>query len=331
MHFLAEYGFFLAKTATLVLAVIAILLTLASLSSKAKDKARGELVVNDLNDQSHDTHCQLNRTLLDKTEQKALKKTEKATKKSAEKSGSKPKLFVLHFEGDLRATHVNALTEEVNAILLVAKKRDKVLVCIESPGGVVHGYGLAASQIHRIKNAGLNLTVAVDKVAASGGYLMACVADHIISAPFAIVGSIGVIAQLPNFNKLLKKSHIDFEQIMAGQYKRTLSFFGENTDEGRAKMQHDINDTHDLFKHFVHDNRPSLDIDSVATGEHWYGTQALTKGLVDAIQTSDDFIQSHLKDYHAISIEYKIKAPLMARISQGVDATIARLTNAHAC
>ena len=108
-------------------------------------------------------------------------------------------------------------------------------------------YGLAASQMQRIRDKKLKLTVCVDKVAASGGYMMAVVADKIIAAPFAVLGSIGVLAQVPNFHRLLKKHDVDFEMLTAGKYKRTLTMFGENTDKGREKFQEDIEDTHVLF------------------------------------------------------------------------------------
>src|SRR5699024_4687864 len=154
---------------------------------------------------------------------KARKKTRKAEKKAA-KAGHqhvKPRLFVLNFDGDVRATGVRDLREEISAVLQVARKEDEVLLRLESPGGVVNGYGLAASQLTRVRQHGIKLTIAVDKVAASGGYMMACVGDRIVAAPFAIVGSIGVVGQVPNFNRWLKERDVDFEMHTAGNYKRT--------------------------------------------------------------------------------------------------------------
>ena len=153
------------------------------------------------------------------------------------------------------AHEVESLREEITAIISIANpSKDKVLIRLESGGGVVHGYGLAASQLQRIKSAGIPLSVAIDKVAASGGYMMACVADEILAAPFAIVGSIGVIAQIPNFNKILKKNDVEFEQITAGEFKRTLTLFGENTDKAREKFREEIEQTHDLFKTTLEDS-----------------------------------------------------------------------------
>ena len=181
------------------------------------------------------------------------------------------RVFVLNFDGDWKASAVNLFREEITAILCVAKPQDEVVVRLESSGGVVHGYGLAASELQRIKDHHIPLTIAVDKVAASGGYMMACVADKILAAPFAIIGSIGVLAQLPNFHRFLKKHDVDFEQITAGQYKRTLSLFGENTSDGRKKFQTEINEAHQLFKQFITEHRPQIDIDKLATGEYWFG------------------------------------------------------------
>ncbi|MDF5637600.1 protease SohB, partial [Vibrio parahaemolyticus] len=218
-----------------------------------------------------------------KARDKAVKKEEKEKNKSREKeikqaskdgsldSKREPHLFVLDFNGSIDAKEVASLREEITAILAVAREGDEVLLRLESGGGMVHGYGLASSQLDRIKAAGLPLTISVDKVAASGGYMMACVADKIVSAPFAIVGSIGVIAQIPNFNKLLKKHDIEYEQLTAGEYKRTLTMFGENTDKARDKFKQELEETHVLFKDFIRERRPSLDLDKVATGEHWFG------------------------------------------------------------
>ncbi|EOC1242753.1 protease SohB, partial [Cronobacter sakazakii] len=196
---------------------------------------------------------------------------------------------------------------------------------LESPGGVVHGYGLAASQLQRLRERQIPLTIAVDKVAASGGYMMACVANNIVAAPFAIIGSIGVVAQIPNFNRLLKRNDIDIELHTAGQYKRTLTLLGENTEEGREKFREDLNETHHLFKEFVHNMRPSLDIDAVATGEHWYGVQAKEKGLVDEISTSDDLIIARMAEREVVSLRYMQRKRLMDRFTGSAAQSLDRL------
>lgn len=211
----------------------------------------------------------------------------------------------------------------MTAIISIADpKTDKVLVRLESGGGVVHGYGLAASQLQRIKSAGIPLSVAIDKVAASGGYMMACVADEILAAPFAIVGSIGVIAQIPNFNKILKKNDVDFEQITAGEFKRTLTLFGENTDKAREKFRDEIEETHGLFKTFVSTQRPSLNIDLVATGEHWFATQAIDKGLVDVIKTSDDALLEQQSERQIYKVKYKVKKGLSDKLALGLSSGV---------
>jgi serine protease SohB len=223
-------------------------------------------------------------------------------------------VFVLNFHGDIRASALASLREEVTAVLTVAQPEDEVMLRLESSGGLVHAYGLAAAQLLRIRDRRLKLTVAVDKVAASGGYLMACVADRIIAAPFAILGSIGVIAQLPNFNRLLKKHDIDYEQFMAGEYKRTVTLFGENTDKGRHKFQEEIEATHALFKDFVRNHRPQLDLDQVATGEYWYGTRALEHRLADELRTSDDYLLDASAGAEVYEVTYTGKKPWLARL-----------------
>ncbi|ENW83950.1 signal peptide peptidase SppA, 36K type [Acinetobacter sp. NIPH 284] len=208
------------------------------------------------------------------------------------------KIYVLDFKGDVQASAVDTIREEITLILATAKAgHDRVVVRLESPGGMVHGYGLAAAQLVRLRDAGFNVTICVDKVAASGGYMMACIANEIISAPFAVVGSIGVVAQVPNFNRLLKQHNVDFELYTAGEYKRTVTMFGENTPEGKAKFEEELQQTHSLFKHFVEKYRPQLDVAQVATGEHWYGEDARELNLVDKLQTSDEYLLSLLPQH----------------------------------
>lgn len=325
-EFLLNYGLFLAKAVTLVAAIIFVVGSIATLVRQMREQMAEQLDVKNVNQRFETMADILNQELLTEEESKARAKQKKAEAKAeakAAKKGSKPhkpKLFVLDFDGDVRASAVDHLREEVSAVLQVAKAEDEVLVKIESGGGLVHSYGLAASQLRRLRDKDLRLVVAIDRVAASGGYMMAGVAEHIIAAPFAIVGSIGVIAQLPNFNKWMKKHDIDYEMITAGEYKRTLTILGENDDKAREKFREEIEDTHELFKEFLRDNRPDLDMDKVATGEHWYGKRALQLGLIDEIQTSDDYLLQSLKTRDIYTVTYKSRQPLSERISHAVQA-----------
>ncbi|MBU2897979.1 protease SohB [Vibrio hepatarius] len=330
MEFLLDYGLFLAKIVTVVVAVISLLVVAKAVSGKG-GAAKGELEVTNLTEQHKETVEQLEHHLHDtafiKARDKAEKKQEKEKLKAREKEikqASKegdldgkrePHLFVIDFKGSIDAKEVTSLREEVTAILSVANQGDEVLLRLESGGGMVHGYGLASSQLDRIKAAQLPLTIAVDKVAASGGYMMACIADKLVSAPFAIVGSIGVIAQLPNFSKLLKKHDIEYEQLTAGEYKRTLTMFGENTDKARDKFKQELEDTHDLFKDFIRERRPSLELEKVATGEHWFGIRAHELGLVDEVRTSDDIVVAACKDKTVLSIRYVEKKKLTSKLA----------------
>lgn len=232
-----------------------------------------------------------------------------------ETSSASKRIFVLNFDGDIRASAVSSLCQEVSAILTMAGPGDEVVVRVESGGGVVHGYGLAASQLRRLRDRGIPLTVAVDKIAASGGYMMACVADQIIAAPFAFIGSIGVLLQAPNLRGLLKKHDVEFEQIYAGEHKRTLTLFGENTDKAREKVRQQIEETHNLFKAHVKAQRPGVDIEQVATGEYWLGSRALEMGLVDRLQTSDDYLMDARFDAQILELHYAEKLKLIDRFS----------------
>ncbi len=238
---------------------------------------------------------------------------------------TKPRVYVLDFKGSMDAHEVSSLREEITAVVTMAKPEDQVILRLESPGGVVHGYGLASSQLQRLRDKNIPLTVAVDKVAASGGYMMACVANKIVAAPFAILGSIGVVAQIPNFNRFLKSKDIDIELHTAGQYKRTLTLLGENTEEGRQKFREDLNETHDLFKEFVKRMRPTLNIDEVATGEHWYGMQAQEKGLVDEVGTSDELLLSLINEREVVSVRFMQRKKLMDRFTGSAAESVDRL------
>ena len=313
MEFINEYGLFLAKFATVALLFVVAASIFTALSGRGKDESHG-LSIKNINDKYRHMSLVLNARIMPKKDFKKFVKQQKQAGKDKPPGGGGKKIFVLDFKGNIKASGVSALREEITAILTVATDKDEVVALLESGGGTVHGYGLGASQLRRIRDRGIKLTAAVDKVAASGGYMMACVADRIIAAPFAIVGSIGVLAQIPNFHRLLKKMDIDFEQITAGDYKRTLTLFGENTARDREKFQAELEDTHALFKEFVRDNRAQVDLDRIATGEHWYGKRALELQLVDELMTSDDYLSNAARDADIYRIKYQRKKPVAERV-----------------
>ncbi len=333
--FLLEYGLFAAKTLTIILGILTVIaFFVAMVVSKKKHREDNYIEIESINDKLEDLQDNLESEILTKADYKKLQKSRKKEKKSDEKAKKKlakqtgedletekPKIFVLTFNGDLNASETENLREEITAVLTVASSNDEVFVKLESNGGIVHNYGFAAAQLQRIKQHNVNLVVAVDLVAASGGYMMACVANTIIAAPFAIVGSIGVMAQLPNFNKLLQKYDIDVEHHTSGEYKTTLTMLGKNTQKGREKFILELEDTHNLFKEFVKHNRPIVDLTKIATGEYWYGLQALDLKLIDDIKTSDDYLIEKSKDHDVYSIEYKIHESLKEKISNVLSKT----------
>jgi serine protease SohB len=324
--FFAEYGLFLLKAITIVAAVVVIIAVAASAGRKAVHEG---LEVEDLNKKYKALADTLRDAVSSKGEKKKAAKARKKQDKAASKEPSdRPRSFVVDFKGDLKASAVASLREEVSAILDVAGEDDEVIVCLENHGGMVHEHGLAASQLSRIRDRGIPLVVCVDKVAASGGYLMACVASKIYAAPFAIIGSIGVLAQLPNFNRMLDSHGVDFEQITAGKHKRTVTMFGKNTDEDRAKLKEELEDVHALFKDAVAKYRTELDLDKVATGEYWYGTRALDLGLTDEISTSDELLSRKAQDRDLYLVAYRIKQPLQKRLMGSVDSAIEKVSAA---
>ena len=334
MEYLIEYGIFTLEAITIAVVILLVLAGIIAIISAAKNTASsfadGKINIKKLNEKySNFKDSFVEETFSDKDKKKYLAEQKKQDKKSAKNKKSdsdtkQPRVFVLNYIGDVNAKANSNLREEVSAILQVASAGDEVLVKLESPGGVVHGYGLAASQLQRLKSKeGLTTTIAIDLVAASGGYMMAVVSDKIIAAPFAIVGSIGVVGQLPNFNKVLKKAGIDYEMHTAGEFKRSLTFFGENTEADRQKFQEDIDNIHQLFKKHISTNRPQIDIDTVANGDTWYGQEAADNHLVDSIETSDDYILQKIADEHLVlEVSYKVKESLQQKLLQSASAGI---------
>ncbi len=319
MDYLYDFLLFAAKSLMLVLAIGGTLVFVIATAARHKGR-KGELELQDLSAEYEQSRDQLHCALLsdDKAKEwhKQRKKERKASKKQEAAKEVKPRLFVIDFKGGMEAKEVASLREEVTAVLTMATEQDEVLVRVESGGGVVHGYGLCASQLQRLRDRGLHLTVAIDKVAASGGYMMACVAQHIIAAPFAIVGSIGVVAQLPNFHRLLQKHDIDYEQHTAGQYKRTLTLFGENDEAGRQKFREELESVHQQFRSFVARHRPRIQLDKVATGEHWLANEALHLDLVDELRTSDDYLLDNYARKQVVKVQYKLHKGLTERLGQ---------------
>ena len=314
IEFLFDYGLFASKALTLVI-LIAVGLAFFVLLLASKQKERESIEIEHLNEKIDDLKQTLEQEILSKDEFKRLSKARKKEEKNKRKTQEKrPRLFVLRFEGDIHASDTDNLRASITALLTIANDSDEVCIILESAGGVVHQYGLAASQLARLKARHIKLTAAVDLVAASGGYLMACVADRIIAAPFAVVGSIGVLAQIPNFNRALDKVNVDIEHHTAGEHKTTLTMLGKNTDKAREKFRQELNQTHGLFKDFVKTHRNQLDIDAIANGDHWFGTQAIDLQLIDAIQTSDDFLLEKSETLDIYEVKYKIHQSLKEKL-----------------
>ncbi|MBW0146329.1 protease SohB [Marinobacter arenosus] len=337
MEFLTEYGLFLAKVVTFVVAAIVVVAVIISSAQKDRDDhgGDGELKIRKLNEKYTKLRESIQARLMSDSERKAFEKSQKKeqkAKKKAEKAqhkdgaaekAARSRIYVLDFDGDIKASDTDPLRRAITAVLSVADpERDEVVIRLESGGGLVHSYGLAAAQLDRIRSKGIPLTACVDKVAASGGYMMACVADRIIASPFAILGSIGVVAQLPNFHRFLKKNDVDFEVLTAGEHKRTMTIFGENSDKGRQKFLEDLEDTHVLFKEYVSERRPGVDIGAVANGDIWFGKRALDVNLIDEIKTSDEYLIEACDRADVVSVTYQRKRSLPEKLGLATSAAL---------
>lgn len=308
-----EVLIFFLKALIIVISIGAVILLIAMVAAKAQHK--NELEVEPLHKKFQDLNFFLKSFILSKEEMKAEKKSRKEQNKKEKEETAKKRVYVLNFDGDIHASQTDQLREEITALLQTATSADEVVVKLESPGGVVHGYGFAASQLMRIRDRQIPLTICVDKVAASGGYMMACVGNKVLAAPFAIVGSIGVVAQLPNFHRLLKKHDVDYKEYTAGEHKRTVGVMTEITADKEAHFQSRLHDTHTLFKRFVLHFRPNLDIKKIATGDYWFGEEAKELGLVDELRTSDDYLLSFGKETPIFELTFKVKESISDKIS----------------
>ncbi|MCE8031764.1 MAG: protease SohB [Halomonas sp.] len=321
-EWLMDMGRFVVQMSILTLLVMVVVLVIAKVRNEAGERVR--LRVEELNGRLEYRRRRLALAASEPSARKRLAKAFRRDDKSRSRAGRKQEneprgtVWVLDFHGDLKAAGVGRLAEEISAVTAAAAEGDEVVIRLESAGGLVHAYGLGAAQVDRLREAGLTTTVCVDKVAASGGYLMACAADHLRAAPFAVLGSIGVVAQLPNVHRLLKRHDIDVELLTAGEYKRTLTVFGENTEEGREKFQSDLEHIHELFKRHVAQRRPGLDIEAVATGEVWYGHDALDRGLVDALGTSEAYLVARMNEARVVSVRLEARQPIGKRLGVAV-------------
>jgi len=341
LDWLYHISLFVVEAIVIVVAIVIVISMIARQKAQGKSN-NAKLVVEDRGKHYKERqealeHCRLEPAQAEKAEKARAKEQKKEAKKEKKNKSTvtdKKVVWVIDFSGDIKASDTPALTEKVSSLLLAAKEGDEVVLRLESGGGMVHAYGLASAQLDRFREANIKLTICVDKVAASGGYMMACCADHLVAAPFAVLGSIGVVAQVPNIHKLLKKNDVDVEILTAGKYKRTLTMLGENTEEGRAKFLEDLADTHGLFKNFVSQRRPQLDIDSIATGDIWYGSEAVSNGLIDEVSTSEAYLQNKAKEARVLEISLKKQLSMAqklgvhtsAGIEKGIDRAIDRIT-----
>jgi serine protease SohB len=313
-NFFFDLGLFASKALIILIVFLVMLFGLLILIANAKQKPSSRLSLKNLNEKMDDTKSAILAETLSKKAFKQYVKDKKKADKAQPDDATKPAVYVLNFNGDIKASAVETLREEITTLLNVANPQDEVVLTLESGGGLVNGYGLGASQLMRLRDANIKLTVIIDKIAASGGYLMACVANQILAAPFAIIGSIGVIVQLPNFHRLLEDKHIDFEMQTAGEYKRTLTVFGKNTDAGREKLKEELEDIHAQFKQLIATHRPTIDLNKVATGEHWLGQEALNLNLIDALKTSDAYLLEKSKTATVYALCFETKKPFLAKL-----------------
>lgn len=229
---------------------------------------------------------------------------------------------LLSFNGDINATEVIEFGRAVSMIVQMKDLVSEVYIIINSGGGVVNGYGLLASEIERLHYSEIETYALIDQVAASGGYMAACVANHVVAAPFAYIGSIGVVSEMPNFNQILSDNGINIEQHTAGKSKRTVTPLGKITDEDRNEFKKKLERIHRSFINHVSHYRNINDADEnknsiIFSGDYWIAeeTVELELGLVDEISTSQEFLLDKMKEYNIIEITFQENKTKKSKLS----------------
>src|SRR5437899_76982 len=175
--------------------------------------------------------------------------------------------------------------ERVESLERLGKSRVRaVIVHVDSPGGTTAGAEQLFQALRRL--AGKKPTVVVvDALAASGGYIAAMSADHIISQDTSLVGSIGVLFQYPNFSDLLKTVGVKVEEIKSSPLKAAPNGYEPTSPEARAAIDALVKDSYAWFRGLVKQRRGMDDslLDKVADGRVFTGRQAVELKLVDAI------------------------------------------------
>ncbi|CAB3976441.1 protease SohB [Candidatus Azoamicus ciliaticola] len=319
-NILTDYTIFFLKIITII---ILLLLTIITCLIIIKNKDNKYIEIKNINKKYITLKKMFLSEILKKTEKKNIIKNINKEEKIIKTKN----LFILNFNGDINASDINNLKDILSILILNKKYVDEVLIKLTSNGGIVTNYGLAATQLKRLKNENINLTISIDTIAASGGYMMACVANKIIASHFSIIGSIGVLGIIPNINKMLNKNNIEIEYHTSGKYKKTLSVIGENTEIGRKKFIESLENTHFLFKNFVKENRSQINIDEIATGEYWYGIDALKLNLIDKIQTSDEYIMENLNNTKIYEIKLNEKTNIKNKIKENIHNILFNILN----
>ncbi len=320
MAFWLDIADFALKALIIVVAIGGLAILIVRLMRSAEPKDR-EIKVRSLNERYDDMRDAMNGALLDKKQRKAHLKARKKALKALRGEAPGKRIFVMAFKGDMRATAVKQLGQQIDAVLTVARPgADEVVLRLESPGGTVTGYGLGAAEILRLREHKLKVTASVDQVAASGGYMMASAADRIVAAPFAVVGSIGVVAPIPNLHRLLKKNEIDFEEMTAGEWKRSVSVLGEISPAGREHFRGKLEDTHGAFKAHVGRCRPKVDIARVANGDTWLASEAVDLELVDEIATGDELLFRARESARLYEVSVEARKNLLQQLLSGFGA-----------
>ncbi len=249
--------------------------------------------------------------------------------------GPPPRLAVLRFQGlrDLNASGDQRLSEAIDEVLVNRDHFEEAVVIIDSPGGTTHGYGHAYALLERLSASGLKVTACIDRIGASGGYLMALPADRILAGPFAIVGSVGVVAGIPNVKRLLEEKGVSYRLFVAGDKKRVVHFADDDGPEVREYMDEKLAGIHTQFLQAVEKHRGDrVKLDEVRSGDHWSAEESVEKGLglVDELQTSAEYLLERNREVALVMIERRVDITerfagyLAARLSARVASLFTR-------
>ncbi|WP_343192796.1 S49 family peptidase [Buchnera aphidicola (Taiwanaphis decaspermi)] len=224
----------------------------------------------------------------------------------------KSNLYILDYNDKIKKNKIKKLREEISSIILVAKKNDEVLLRLENTSDIVYEYGLVIAQLQRLRKKGIKLIISIDKIVSNGGYIIACVADHISASPFSIIGPINIVVNIPNIDKYTQTSNLNNQLNDCNTFTK-LTLIKNNTKIYVNKIFNKLDIKKYIRNSFIKDMRPSLNLNKIFNQNYWIGENAINEKLIDSINTSDDILFSKKDTHNLLKIKYVYKSNIVEK------------------